>query len=173
MPKVLVPKTAWPNLFQGPPVRIRYRADLRDTAGNPASAATFIRRRETILDPELKKHPRQHQRIVLHEYFHFVWVRLGNPRRAAWEGFLKAEWDARVRGEAGWSAEWRKQKLSVRDVAERSRRWREYCCESFCDTAAFVIDADTDDSEITLSPRRRRARIDWFRRNFPGSRFAI
>jgi hypothetical protein len=173
MHKADVPRTMWPSLFEGPPIRIRYRAGLRDTAGNPAYAATFIRRRETILDPALKKRPRQHRRVLLHEYFHFAWVRLGNPRRAAWEVFLKAEWAAHARGEAGWSAEWRKQRLSARDVAERSRGWREYCCESFCDTAAFVVDAGSDPSEVTLSAGRRRARIAWFRRNFPGPSVAI
>lgn len=166
-------KRAWRNLFDGPPVKIRYRAGLRDTAGNPAHAATFIRGRETILDPALKKHPGQHRRVLLHEHFHFAWVRLGNRRRAAWEAFLKAEWEAHARGEAGWSAEWRKQKLSAADIAQRTRRWREYCCESFCDTAAFVMDARSDRSEVTLSAGRRRARIAWFRQNFPRRSFSI
>jgi len=152
---------------------VRYGANLRDTAGNPAHAATSIRGREMVLDHSLKKCPKQRCRILLHEYFHFVWVRLGNPRRAAWEAFLKAERRAGARGEAGWSAEWRKQKLSVRDVQQRSRFWREYCCESFCDTAAFVLGVGCDRSEVTLSPARRRARIAWFRRNFPSPLFAI
>jgi hypothetical protein len=162
-----------PALFEGAPVRIRYRAGLVDTAGHPAYAATSIRNRETALDPALKKHTRRHGRILLHEYFHFAWVRLGNPRRAAWEAFLKTEWQARVRGEAGWSAEWRKKELSPRDVERRSRRWREYCCESFCDTAAFVLGTGCDHSEVTLSSSRRRARIAWFAGNFRGRRFAI
>ncbi len=161
------------SLFDGDPIRIRYRANLRDTAGNPAHAATFIRRREIILDPESKKKPRQHRRILLHEYFHFVWVRLGNPRRAAWEALLKSEWQTHARGEAGWSAEWRKKKLSPRDVAGRTRFWREYCCESFCDTAAFVFAANPDRSEVTLSPTRLRARTAWFSQTFPSQTFAI
>lgn len=162
-----------PGLFDGAPVRIRYRAGLLDTAGNPAYAATSIRRRETILDPALKKHPRRRRRILLHEYFHFAWVRLGNPRRVAWEEFLKSEWEAHARGEAGWSAEWRKRKLSRRDVKERSRPWREYCCESFCDTAALVLGSHFDHSEVTLSPARCRARAAWFAGNFPSRRFAF
>jgi hypothetical protein len=161
------------SLFDGDPVSIRYRANLRDTAGNPAHAATFIHRREIILDPELKKKPRQHRRILLHEYFHFAWVRLGNPRRAAWAALLTSEWQARARGEAGWSAEWRKKKLSPRDVACRTLFWREYCCESFCDTAAFVFAPNADCSEVTLSPTRLRERITWFQRTFPGPTFAI
>lgn len=161
------------RFFTGAPVRVRYRAGLYDAAGNPAHAATSIRTREMFLDPALKRDPRQHSRIMLHEYFHFAWVRLGNPRRAAWEEFLRNEWGERARGEAGWSAEWRKQKLSSGDVATRSRRWREYCCESFCDTAAFAFGPGCDRSEVTLSPARCRARKAWFSRNFPDRRFAI
>lgn len=97
---------------------------------------------------------------MLHELFHFVWVRLGNPRRLAWEALLRAEREARARGEAGWSAEWRKRELSGQDVSARSRRWREYCCESFCDTAAFATGGNDD--EITLSRKRLAARVTWF-----------
>lgn len=161
------------SLFDGAPVRIRYRANLRDTAGNPAHAATFIRRREIILDPELKKKPRQHRRILLHEYFHFAWVRLGNPRRAAWDAFLNSEYQTHARGEAGWSAEWRKEKLSPRDLAGRTRFWREYCCESFCDAAAYVFAPNADRSEVTLSPTRLRARAVWFEQTFATRTFAI
>jgi hypothetical protein len=160
-----------PRFFAGKPVGIRYGAHLRDTAGNPAYAATSIVRRMIILDPGLKKTPRNHCRILLHEYFHFAWVRLGNPRRRAWEAFLAREWNSRARGEAGWSAEWRKQKLSRGDILQRSRRWREYCCESFCDTAAWVI--GKVDSEVTLAESRRRARLAWFEANYRDYIFPI
>ena len=161
------------SLFDGAPVRIRYRANLHDTAGNPAHAATFIRRREIILDPELKNKPRQHRRILLHEYFHFVWVRLGNPRRAAWEAILNSELQTHARGEAGWSAEWRKKKLSPRDVTGRTRLWREYCCESFCDTAALLCAANADRTEVTLPAKRLRERANRFSAIFPSRTFAI
>jgi hypothetical protein len=161
------------NLGDAAPVRIRYRANLRDTAGNPAHAATFIRRREIILDPELKKKPRTHRRILLHEYFHFAWVRLGNPHREEWGALLKSEWQTRARGEAGWSAEWRKKKLSPSDIASRTRSWREYCCESFCDTGALVFTPNPDRSEVTLSPVRLRVRVIWFKQTFPAQTFAI
>jgi hypothetical protein len=157
--------------FDGGKVTIRYRAGLRDTAGNPAHAATFIRRREIVLDPRLKSRPREHRRILLHEYFHFAWVRLGNPRRRAWEAYLESEWNSGGRGEAGWSAEWRKQNLSTGDVAQRSRRWREYCCESFCDTAAWL--AGCVDSEVTLGQTRRLARRRWFEAQFRDYVFPI
>jgi hypothetical protein len=133
---------------------------LRDTAGNSAHAATYIRRRLIVLDTGLRKDPRERERIVLHELFHFAWVRLGNPRRRGWEELLRAERESKARGEAGWSAEWRKRELSDGDVASRSRRGRDYCCESFCDTAAFATGGH--DREITLSRRRLAARVAWF-----------
>jgi hypothetical protein len=108
---------------------------------------------------------------VLHELFHFVWVRLGNPRRLAWEALLGAERESRARGEAGWSAEWRKRELSDQDGSARSRRWREYCCESFCDTAAFW--AGGNDDEITLSPKRLAARLEWFDEHSGAAPFPI
>ena len=159
------------RLFDGGKVGIRYRGDLRDTAGNAAHAATFIRRRLIVLDSDLKTCPREHRRVLLHEYFHFAWVRLGNQRRRAWEAYLAGEWNSGGRGETGWSAEWRKEKLSADDVNRRSRRWREYCCESFCDTAAWI--AGKVDSEVTLAQGRRRARSSWFQEHFRGYIFPI
>jgi hypothetical protein len=159
------------HLFDGRAVTVGYRANLRDTAGHPAHAATSISQRAILLDPGLKKRAREHRRVLLHEYFHFAFVRLGNPRRWAWDAHLRSEWQGRARGEAGWSAEWRKQELAARDVTGRSRRWREYCCESFCDTAAWI--AGGVDSEVTLSRARRRARLAWFDDNFAGYVFPI
>ena len=146
--------------FSGQPIEVRYSDNLRDTAGNPAHAATFIRQRLIILDRELQRDPPEHRRILLHEIFHFAWVRLGNGKRQAWEDHLRSEWSARTRGEAGWSAEWRKRELAPADVAGRTRKWREYCCESFCDTAACLnVGAQ---SEVTLAPGRLAARRAWF-----------
>lgn len=159
------------DLFDGRKVEIRYRAGLRDTAGHDAYAQTDIRRRLIVLDPALKKKPREHRRILLHEHFHFAWVRLGNPQRIKWEAHLKGERASRARGEAGWSAEWRKKLLSDADVRGRSKRWREYCCESFCDTAAWMY--GKVDWEVTLAKSRRAARRAWFRDNFGDRRIPI
>jgi hypothetical protein len=152
-------------------VEVRYRPNLRDTAGHAAHAATFIRDRVIVLDLDLKHDQRERERILLHELFHFVWVRLGNPRRRGWEVLLRAEWESRARGEAGWSSEWRKRLLSSRDVAGRSRGWREYCCESFCDTGAFA--AGANDGEVTLNRKRLAARVAWFVSVFGGEAFLI
>jgi hypothetical protein len=159
------------DLFDGRKVTIRYGGGLRDIGGYDAYAETDIRRRLIVLDPELKRDAREHRRILLHEYFHFVWVRLGNPQRWAWEAHLQNEWIARARGEAGWSAEWRKKMLSDSDVKGRSQRWREYCCESFCDSAASIY--GRVNTEVTLGNARHSARAAWFQARFQGRRFPI
>jgi hypothetical protein len=159
------------RIFEGRPVGIRYGADLRDTAGNPAHAATSIPSRIIILDAELNKKPRERNRILLHECFHFVWVRLGNPVRWSWEKHLVNEWETGARGEAGWSAEWRKKNLCAADVHGRTLAWREYCCESFCDTAAWIMSGRA--TENTLGMARRQSRLAWFEDHFKDRSFRI
>jgi hypothetical protein len=98
--------------------------------------------------------------------FHFVWLRAGNPLRRSWEAILKAEHAAHARGELGWSAEWRKQALRTADSRARSRRWREYCCESFCDTAAWLYSGVRRHPEFTLGRRSCSRRRLWFETAF-------
>jgi hypothetical protein len=145
-----------PPLF-GKPVRIATAAGLRDLRG-PVHAGAFLRERRIALDctrAELA-------RILVHEIFHFVWVRTGNPARRSFEQMLESEWQAGVRGELGWSAEWRKRELTPPYVWSRSRRWREYCCESFCDTAAWLYSGTARHPEFTLGMRASRVRRRWF-----------
>ena len=40
--------------------------------------------------------------------------------------------------------------LRPEDGAGRTRRWREYCCESFCDTAAWMYSGVERHEEFTL-----------------------
>src|SRR3954453_8809149 len=124
--------------LDGHPIDIRYEDGLTDAAGHPAHAATSIKHRVILLDKELKSAGPERARVVVHELFHFVWVRLGNPTRKAWEELMCAEFAARAQGETGWSSEWRKRELTGEDREARSKRWREYCCESFCDTASLI-----------------------------------
>jgi hypothetical protein len=157
--------------FTGLPIEVRYSPDLLDTAGNTAHAATYLRRRLIVLDIDLPGNKTEHRRILVHEIAHFAWVRLGNPRRWAWEKVLEREWQAGARGEAGWSAEWRKRALRERHMTGRDRAWREYCCESFCDTAAWLWGGV--ESEVTLSARYRRKRSKWFTEEFATQCIAI
>jgi hypothetical protein len=46
----------------------------------------------------------------------------------------------------------------------RNRRWREYCCESFCDTAAWLYAGVARHEEFTLAAPLRAARRKWFAR---------
>lgn len=105
-------------------------------------------------------------RILIHEVFHFAWVRLGNPRRDSYAGLLGDEFQRGAQGELGWSAEYRKLDL-VQECGRDGNvaahpKWREYVCESFCDTAAWTCLKLTKHDEFTLPPRYRQARERWF-----------
>jgi hypothetical protein len=86
---------------------------------------------------------------------------------------LAAELRAGARGELGWSAEWRKRALAPADLAARTRRWREYCCESFCDTAAWLFAGLPGHSEFTLAGRWRERRRRWFLESGAGRAISI
>jgi hypothetical protein len=140
----------------GGPIRIERTHGLRDRRG-PVHAGSFLRERRIAFDCTRAEFPR----IFVHELFHFVWVRLGNRRRLEFEGLLMAD---RCTGELGWSAEWRRKALSGADVRSRTRRWREYCCESFCDTAAWIYSGTADHPEFSLCRKSRAVRREWFRK---------
>jgi predicted SprT family Zn-dependent metalloprotease len=133
-------------------------------AGVAVHAATFLRQGRIVLDRELVRSPRELRRIFIHELCHFVWWKLGNPRRMRWEVLLEGEFRRRARGELGWSSELRKQELRPIDISARSRAWREYCCESFCDTGASHLSGVRTHDEFTLAPQFRKAREQWLTR---------
>lgn len=156
---------------RGRPIEITFRPELRahrgkllsgDTAGREVHAASFLRQRRIVLDAALKKQPRELTRILIHELLHFAWLRLGNPKRLAYEELLRRECAARVKGELGWSAEVAKIALARRDSVRRTRRWREYVCESFCDSGAWLLAGVRLHEEFTLAASARRARRVWF-----------
>ena len=131
--------------------------------GQPVLAGSFLRRREIIVDAELFDASDERARILTHELFHFVWLRLGNGARSQWSGVVEAEIRLRARGELGWSSEWRKRAL-LASSGTHSRQWREYICESFCDTAAWLYAGLDDHDEFTLARRWRVKRRTWFER---------
>ena len=146
--------------FSGRAIRVELQATL-----GPHWAATHIPRRLIQLDQDLLRTPGEFERILIHELFHFVWVRLGNPARRSWEEILKREILRGARGELGWSAEWRKRKLSASDVRARTLAWRYYACESFCDTAAWLY-AGGRHPEFTLAQAARAQRKKWLEDQF-------
>ena len=146
-------------LLSGQPLRIEVRRSL-----GPHLAATSIPRRLIRLDAEVLVRRGDFERILVHEIFHFAWVRLPNASRWNWERLLARESARRARGELGWSAEWRKSKLRPADQRRRTPAWRRYACESFCDTAAWMFAGLRAHGEFTLPAPDRRTRRAWFRR---------
>ena len=145
----------------GRPIRVEVRRSL-----GPHLAATDIPRRRILLDAQVLAQRGEFERILVHEIFHFAWVRLSNQTRWSWESVLKAELACSVSkkrsGELGWSAEWRKHKLTRADIRGRTPAWRCYICESFCDTAAWLCAELSDHDEFTLPGPLRRVRRRWF-----------
>ena len=158
--------------LEGKPIRIQSKTGMRG-AGGEVHAGAFLRERRVAFDAALARDPDEFARIFIHELFHFVWWRLGNPIRRSYEEMLRRECSAGARGELGWSAEWRKAELALADRKRRTRRWREYLCESFCDTAAWRYAGLTRHPEFTLSKRWRHRRKAWFEHYVETKRISI
>jgi hypothetical protein len=124
--------------------------------GTPVYAASFICERRIVLEEKLLRQKRLFRLILVHELFHFVWARLGNEKRSAFSRLLAAERKARARGELGESAQVRKDLLNVADC------WRDYVCESFCDTAAWFYARVRKHESFTLAKRWQVRRAAWF-----------
>ncbi len=141
----------------GKPIRLGVARGLRDRHG-AVHAGAFLRERRILFNCTRAEFPR----IFVHELFHFVWIRAGNPLRLSFERLISAEIEDRARGELGWAAESRKRKLTPEDRKRRTRKWREYCCESFCDTAAWLYSGIAKHEEFTLRPSWSARRREWF-----------
>lgn len=140
------------------------RGSLRSGGGRGAEvhAASFIRERRIVFDQALRLDPGELSRILIHEIFHFAWVRLSNDARSSWRQVLSSEFARGARGELGWSAESRKSAIRAGVTFTGGRTWSEYSCESFCDTAAWLHAATGEHEEFTLAPRFREIRRTWF-----------
>jgi hypothetical protein len=159
--------------FEGAPIQVRFLPQLTahrgrllsvSDAGQPVFAGSFLRKREIVLDSALLDDAGERARILVHELFHFVWLRLGNARRESWSAVIQGELRARARGELGWSSEWRKRALLGPDRAydRVGSPWREYLCESFCDSSAWMYARIEHHPEFTLADRWRAKRRGWF-----------
>jgi hypothetical protein len=140
-------------------------------------AASFIPERYIVLEAGLFRRRVELGRILYHELCHFVWTKLGNPTRRRFAALIGQEFAENVRGELGYSSEYRKASLfrggkasggSGRTARVKGRAtpspalWREYICESFCDTGSFVLlgrERREHHSEYTLSDTGRRRRL--------------
>jgi hypothetical protein len=130
-------------------------------------AASFIRRRRIVLEARLLRYPRLFRLILVHEIFHFVWARLSNAKRTEFSRLLECEFAAGVEGELGESAQVKKAGSPIRET----HAWRDYVCESFCDSAAFTYSGLNRNAAFTLASRWRNRRKRWFEATFaPGCR---
>jgi hypothetical protein len=119
-----------------------YRGKLLSRAdrGTPVYAASFIRQRRIVIEQDLLSSPAVLRFILVHEFFHFVWVRLGNTSRAEYSRLLVAELVGKARGELGESSAVKKAELQPDGkLSPPSKLWRDYACESFCDSAASIF----------------------------------
>lgn len=152
----------------GDPIRILRVNGLRDRRG-AVHAGSFLRQRYIAFDCSADEFPR----VLVHELFHFVWLHLGNSLRRSYEALLRQELAKGARGELGWSADYRKRELRATDIRSRTRRWREYCCESFCDSAAWLYAGVRRHEEFTLTGRFRRRRSQWLTKIAGGGPLSI
>lgn len=124
-------------------------------------AAAFIRKRRVVLEDALLQRPAKLRLIFVHEVFHFVWARFGNRARNEFSAILRNEFENRARGELGESSGVKKHNFFRRVPESTSREWREYVCESFCDTAAWFYCGRRLSGEATLAARWRNLRSRW------------
>ena len=152
----------------GDPIRVEMRRSL----GSHLAGAS-IPRRLILLDVAVLGRRGEFERILIHELFHFAWVRLSNRERVAWEQLLARELRERVKGELGWSAEWRKEILTRVDPRLRTPKWRRYACESFCESGAWMYAGLRNHDEFTLAASSGRKRRRWFTEQFSACPVAV
>lgn len=115
--------------------------------GEEVFAASFLTRREVVLDEDLVRHAPDLVNIFTHEIYHFVWRRLSNAVRQEWMDLLGAE---KTRLHTGLSSRLRFEEFQQKPT---DRHWKNYVCEAFTDTAAAL----GDPTRIVSSQRRK-----WF-----------
>ena len=152
------------------PMLTAYQGKLlsKSHKGDAVYAGSFLRKRRIVLEEQMLKTPRVLERIFVHEVFHFVWSKASRTLRESYECLLLNEIAEAWPGELGWSAECLKIKLGDEDLETRSRRWKDYICESFCDTAGWYFGTARRYSEMTLGGQARRERVRWLHENILG-----
>jgi hypothetical protein len=134
--------------------------------GTPVYAASFFRKRRIVLETGLLSSPAILRFVFVHELFHFAWVRLGNRRRDEYSHLLRQEIDAHARGELGESSAVKKEELQRKfDLGVGSGLWRDYVCESFCDSAGSMFTAGPVHKGLKLGKTWTALRREWFLQN--------
>lgn len=174
--------TTWTGLplKAGRPVQVAFLPELtahrgkllsRADRGTPVYAATYIRRRRMVLETSLLADPAALRFIFVHELFHFVWVRLSNRTRDEYSELLTRELARNARGELGESSLVKKAEIRRQpECLPSSALWRDYICESFCDSAACILTGAPVHAGLKLATRWIDIRRDWFEGNVHNER---
>jgi hypothetical protein len=156
------------SLLFGEPIQLSYSRSPRavrgklisgGTVGRELDGASFIRQRRIVLANDLST--AENQRVLLHELFHFAWVRLSNRQRRSYELLLRAEIARGVQGELSWPSFQAKGQLRPQDLDSRSKTWRGYACESFCDTCSWYWRGMPVDVEGAFPKSEKNLRQSW------------
>lgn len=124
-----------------------------------------------MLETSLLADPAALRFMFVHELFHFVWVRLGNKTREEYSRLLSYEIERRARGELGESSAVKKAALRAeRQVSPQSAMWRDYACESFCDSASSIFTGASVHEGPKLGKIWSAIRSDWFQRKLAEGR---
>jgi hypothetical protein len=172
----------WTGLPLNPssPVQLAFLPDLTvrrgellsgAATGTPVYAAAFLRQRRIVLEAGLLSDPAVLRFIFVHELFHFVWMRLGNPIRVEYSGLITHEIKRRVRGELGESSAVKKAALGkAPQHSLPAAVWREYVCESFCDSAGSLFAGPPVHEGPRLGKTWTAIRKEWFEEKLAGER---
>lgn len=160
--------------MQGSPIVLEFQPNLRASRGKLLSgsphrghavhAASFLPERRIVLERRLLAEADELRIILTHELFHFVWRRLGNRVRAEFDSLMQTECGNRARGAVGESSSVARKALTAEDLPARSARWKNFVCESFCDTAAWLHAGVSESEHFRLAKRWKDLRAQWFSR---------
>lgn len=158
--------------IDGGPIRLQFLPELTahrgklltgaTGRGRAVYAASFLRERRIVLDDALIQHPPLLRLMLTHEIFHFVWIRLSNESRQGFERTLVREQRAGVTCDLGESSEVARESLRPGDRARRSLPWRNYVCESFCDTGTWMYSGVRRHRCFRLAEEWRNRRAAFF-----------
>ncbi|MFZ0592841.1 MAG: hypothetical protein WAM39_20440 [Bryobacteraceae bacterium] len=122
-----------------------------------------MRERRIVLEENLVSEARDLRLIFAHEIYHFAWRRLGNTRRAEYDSLLREELASSALGELGESSSVAKQEHVSQERPLGGNSWKQYVCESFCDTGAWLFSGVEEHRTFQLASRWRTKRALWFR----------
>ena len=142
------------------PILTAFRGRLlsESSQGRAVYAASFIRERRIVLETSLLDRPGLFSAILVHELFHFVWSRLGNTRRISFTQLLLEEQAGGARGGLGESSHVARSPT----LPAKASAWKNYVCECYCDTAAFLRTGIIVGTEQPLAKRWLLRRQRWF-----------